>query len=136
MKKWLISFYSNGKYHNKWIDFYGEDIDVMSLHEDLVKAYGDDVCILNIFPQKLSSKTSTIVAPSNQTRKKQTESKKKKVVPELGQNRVKISGPLPDDLKHLVGLEADVLSQEGSFAVLLTPAGLYPNIPLQNLTQI
>lgn len=134
MKKWLVSFVGDGKFLSSWIEFHGEEVNVEMLHEDLSKRY-NDICIISILPSKLSDKQSIILQKEKKTVDK-TPKNKKKVVPELGQNRVKISGPLPEDLKHLIGLEGDVIGQENNCVVVLTAAGLYPNVPLQNVTKI
>jgi len=135
MKKWLVSFTYSGKFVNKWIEFYGEEVNVSALHQDLIQAYGEDVCILNIFPEMMSDKKQQIIVKTEKAEKGNSK-KKKSDKPEAGQNMVKISGPLPEELKHLIGLEGSLLSQEGKMAVVLTPAGLYPNIPINNLTRI
>lgn len=131
MKKWLVSFIYDGKFISKWLEFYGEEIRVSALHSDLIKAYGENVCIISILPEIISEKKPIIIKEKNE---RAIPKNKKQNKPEIGQKRVKIGGPLPEELKHLIGLEGDLLGQEGPNAIVLTPAGLYPNIPINNLS--
>lgn len=141
MKRWYVSYVAandkNSYHRSQWIEVHGESLNVQMLVEDLKKQEffeGAVISILSIYPE--------IIEKGNDVHKTSTsvDKKKKKInkndKPELGKNRVKIVGPLSEELKMLIGQEADVIGEEGQNYVLLTPAGLYPNIPKNSTERI
>lgn len=139
MKKWLVSYTARLSlthaytYKSIWVEVHGETLDVEMMLEDLKRSEGSfDICILSIFPSKIEPiKMVTKVQPEKTVR-----SKKKTDKPELGQNKAKIIGPLPEEIKHLIGLEGDIIGEDAQNYVMLTPAGLFPQIPKTGVQRI
>lgn len=140
MKRWLISYTvrwsvtQQHTYKSTWIEVHGETLNVEMMLEDLKKSEGSsDICILSIFPNTIEP---VKVVTKVQSEKNVKSSKKKTTKPELGQNRAKIVGPLPEEIKHLVGLEGDIIGEDNQHYVMLTPAGLFPQIPKSGVQKI
>lgn len=137
MKRWLVSYTVRWDlthiYKSTWIEVHGETLDVEMMLEDIkTTEKSSNICILSIFPSTIEP---VKVVTKVQT-EKSSSSKKKSTKPELGQNRAKIIGPLPEELKHLTGLEADIIGEDSQFYVLLTPAGLFPQVPKSGVKKI